>query len=736
MYEIKHRIRRIIALILLVIAGVVAVISCGNKISKVLSEQIRATLEDVAMQNKLVIENELVEKQKLLEGIAGDLQSTYKNNELIVEHLKSFTEVFDFKRMGYIDLEGNAYTTDGYSYNFAYESHFKAALRGESYITGTITDLLGETEPINVITVPVYLTEGTVEGAIFAVYRTEKLSKLLDVESFDGEGSTMVIVADGTLLADVNVSDEQDKMDLFDYIGTMNGDNVKLIEELKVDLKQGRNIQVMAEGDTNRYFHFEVLDVEIENQKSYIVTILPQSVIDHRIENVWYHLERFIVITVIILIEAFLVTGFAYIKQSKQVLDLAYADKVTGGKNYAYFMHNLKKRKKDKAGYIVAMDIDEFRIINNICGVKIGDILLKRIWRVIKKNIRLSEDHARVNADRFIIYMQADSKDELPARFAKITEEIIKEEEFLNIPKVLPYFGIYAVDNFDNIESAYGYANQAKHIVKGKHKENYCFYEDGDYQDRIEKKRLEDAFEDALEDRRFEVWYQPKYDAKDSHIVSAEALVRWRAVDGSLISPAKFIPLFEKNGMITRLDEYVFDEVCRRQKKWLEEGRKLRPISVNISRASLYYDNIAARYRQIVDSYELDVRLLQLEITESATIENEAIHDLVDEFHKEGFTLLLDDFGTGYSSLSSLNELQFDVLKLDKSLVDYVGDRKGETLLVHVIKLAQQLGLYITAEGVETKEQLEFLRTLDCDDIQGYYFSKPLPNTEYEVMLV
>ncbi len=735
MQQKKYRFSRALMILVLILASLAALISCANKISKVLAEQIQATLVDVARQNKLVIETEIMDKQKLLESIAGDLKNTYKDNKLIVEHLQSHTSVYGFKRMGYIDAKGNAYTTDGYEYNFGYEDHFKAGMNGQSYISGVIQDLIGVSENINVITVPVYSSEDKVEGVIFAVYQTSRLRKLLDVKSFDGEGSTLVITNDGKLIAVTGKDAVGEDMDIFDYIGTMNGDNSELIKELKTDLKQGRERQFMAEGDTDRYMYFQPLDFEVEGKTAYILTILPESVFDNRIASVWYHLERFIIIMLIVLVEAFVFTIYSYLKQGKQVIDLAYSDKVTGGKNYAYFVQRLKARK-NKNGYIIAMDIDEFRIINSVCGVQMGDELLKRIWKVIKKNINRTECHARVNADRFIIFFESDKKDIISMRIDDITEQILNVEKEMGIPKVRPYFGVYSVDNFDNIESFYGYANQAKHIVKGNHKENLCFYEDGNYQDRIERKKLEDGFEGAIANREFEVWYQPKFSTKDDEVVSAEALVRWRGADGNLISPGKFIPIFEKKGMIAKLDEYVFDEVCRRQKKWYDEGRKLRPVSVNLSRASLYYDNIAEKYRKIVDSYGLDVNLLQIEITESATVENEDIHNIIDQFHKQGFTLLLDDFGTGYSSLATLNQLEFDVLKVDKSLVDYIGDLKGETLLVHVVQLAQTLGLKVTAEGVETKKQLDFLKMLECDDIQGFYFSKPLPNTEYEVMLV
>ena len=176
-----------------------------------------------------------------------------------------------------------------------------------------------------------------------------------------------------------------------------------------------------------------------------------------------------------------------------------------------------------------------------------------------------------------------------------------------------------------------------------------------------------------------------------------------------MLSPGKFIPLFEKNGNITTLDEYVFRTVCAQQQRWLQAGAKLYPISVNISRVSLYYSNVVDKYRELLNSFQLDPKYVPLEITESAYV------DKPDRL-----------------IASSLNVMHFDTIKLDKSLIDYIGDRNGEKLLLHITQLLQSFGMTITAEGVETSDQVEFLKNLHCDDIQGYYFSKPLPVNEFE----
>ena len=187
--------------------------------------------------------------------------------------------------------------------------------------------------------------------------------------------------------------------------------------------------------------------------------------------------------------------------------------------------------------------------------------------------------------------------------------------------------------------------------------------------------------------------------------------------------------------MIITLDEYVFRAVCKQQKEWEAAGHTLFPVSINISRASLYYENIVQRYMEITKEYDIDIKYVPLEVTESATIDNAQVLEIMKLFHDAGFPLYLDDFGAGYSSLATLNLMIFDTLKLDKSLVDFIGNDNGEKLLSYTIQLAKSLGMKITAEGVELEEQVAFLQNLNCDEIQGYFFSKPLPLADFEKLL-
>jgi EAL domain-containing protein (putative c-di-GMP-specific phosphodiesterase class I)/GGDEF domain-containing protein len=507
---------------------------------------------------------------------------------------------------------------------------------------------------------------------------------------------------------------------------------------MKADMASGGSGVGKCEGthgdSTASIFYYTPLNENVYEPQWYMVAIVPENVLSQRMNPVIHQVQ---ILAVSMLIIAILEVGiFAQVerKRREELASLAYEDSLTGGYNFACFRENVKIRK-GLPGYVIALDLADFKLINSFFGVQKGDETLMEVWKILLGSISESEMVARVNADRFVLFLQAEAREVLESRIQDWIKQIGDISVRLNIPSLFPVFGIYYTDALDKPDECYGYAVQAKHLVKGRRDRHYAFYDEVDAGQIMESRKLENAFEEALAQEQFEVWYQPKYSAQEEKVIGAEALVRWRKPDGSLLSPGVFIPLFEKNGNIAVLDEYIFRKVCEQQKAWLEEGRSVVPVSVNISRVSLYFANIVERYQKILQSYDLDARYVQLEITESATVDNTEIADLIERFHNAGFDMLLDDFGSGYSSLASLNTLRFDILKLDKSLVDYIGDENGEKLLEHITKLGQSLGLHITAEGVETERQLIFLRNLHCDDIQGYYFSKPLPLAEYEKLM-
>lgn len=264
----------------------------------------------------------------------------------------------------------------------------------------------------------------------------------------------------------------------------------------------------------------------------------------------------------------------------------------------------------------------------------------------------------------------------------------------------------------------------------------YKIYTDVMKERMLQKKQLSDQIEHAYKNREFVVYYQPKYDSETRMLAGAEALVRWRKPDGQMISPGLFIPLAEESGFVRKLDEYVFQEVCLAQKRWIDKGLRVVPISVNLSQRHLENPEFIDQYKAILDNSGVPIEYIQLEITESAMFEKkEEFVAIMERLHQLGFVILMDDFGTGYSSLMMLKSIPVDVMKLDKSFVDDYDDIRGEQIIRCVMRMAQDLSIAITAEGVETEEQYNFLKSIGCDTIQGYYFAKPMPEEEFEACM-
>lgn len=709
-----------------------ATIRCFNRTKTGLEEEIQNTLRDVAQQNVMAVQNEIKGKYNLLVSIAEELRDYSGKKEDILNNWKAVTGVYHLKRLGYANADGTVHTTDGFEGNLSFRDFFKMGMNGEVEITDALTDTLGLPEKINVFSVPVYGNNNKdVQGVLFATYRTAKFRDSLDITFFENQGYSCIVKKDGAVILDASNSPLEGAENIFDTMMEADEKNRNTADNMLHDMRTGGTGEgsCLLDGE-EQYFYYTPLNVVEGNVEWYMLTVVPSSVLTERIRPILTDVGRFLAVLIVGVDLMVFFYLYSYRKQKQELVRLAYVDNLTQGDNFACFCKKMEARDA-KQGFMVALGIRDFGFINDTCGLKKGDEILKAMWEILQKNIQSGELSARIGGDDFILFVPGEREERILEKVHQLDEKIRLLAYQLSVPAIVPYFGIYRIQGKDTAEKAYGFASLARHLVKERQDESYAFYNEEERKRLVEDHRMESEFDDSIEHRRFEVWYQPKC-TMNNRVVGSEALVRWRDKDGALVPPFRFIPLFEKNGMISRLDEYVFEAVCMQQKAWKDEGKQLLPISVNISRVSLYYPDVVEKYQKIVQKYGLDPDMVQLEITESALIGNDGITSLVKSFHKAGFKLLLDDFGTGNSSLSSLNMMCFDTLKIDKSFVDHVGEEKGETLLSYIVNLARNFGMSITAEGVETEAQAEFLDKLHCDDIQGYYFSKPLPCQEYE----
>ncbi len=730
----QNVIKGVIAVVaLLAIYG--AVLRCTSLIEQDLKEQLEQNLEDVAEQNALALYNQIHAKHQLLESLIAQLMEMDGDMSENVNRLNVLAEYYGLVRLGYCTPDGMTNTTDGVVVDLSYREFVKRGLAGKNTITGVLQDAMSEEhENITIMSSPMFDEEKNILGVFGITYSCEDFNDSLAIDCFNGKGSCCAINENGEIMVTMGNENLGLSKNLFTDVLEADGRNKEAAAQLRKLMEEGK-----AKGGTlfiseEDYYYCVPISLMDGQATWYSLTIIPGTFLEERMVPIQHSLHTMNLVSILIILVGAALFVLLSRNRQREIMRLAYVDPLTGGANYAKFsqdMGDLRSRR----GYMVSMDIANFNNINIAAGKSSGDEMLKKIWEALHASLKDGERAGRVREDRFVAFLTAADDEALSERLKQISRQIKDLSKEFQVPGIRPYFGIYQMEGTETVDDAHSKAKLAGSYVKGNHKKFYAFYHDMDHQRLLLNRKLEENFEDALKNRAFEVWYQPKYSAEGKKLVGSEALVRWRDKDGSMISPGTFIPLFERNGAIARLDEYIFRTVCNQQKKWLEKGMQIYPVSINLSRASLFYADILEKYQGILTEYNVDPRYIQLEITESAVEGRENIAQLLEQFRAIGIHILMDDFGTGYSSLSTLNMDCFDTLKLDKSLIDHIGDQKGETLLYHVIHMGRELGLHITAEGVENGTQLEYLCRMKCDDIQGFYFAKPMPAEDYEKIL-
>lgn len=418
-------------------------------------------------------------------------------------------------------------------------------------------------------------------------------------------------------------------------------------------------------------------------------------------------------------------------------------DPITGGRNKERFFADSQKaiKKSDLSKWmIVVFDIDKFKYINEHLGYEEGDNMLRRLYKVVQNNLESNEICARTNNDNFALTVHNTEKQDIERRLNKIFSDFEEiNSHFVTYP-VLFSAGACRLDlcqgkyGMVNFNFAIDRCNIAKKSIKNMHTNEIAFYDGVIRQKALREKDYENAMPQALKDGEFLCYLQPKYGSKSRHIEGAEALIRWNSKEFGFVGPNNFIPIAEKNGFVTELDFFILEEVCKAMRRWLDAGLTPVVVSVNQSRMHLNHEDYIFKLRELVDRYEIPYQYLELELTESVFTENaDLMLNVMQKLHDVGFQLSIDDFGSGYSSLNMLKDIPADVVKIDREFFSgTVNSYKGRMVISSVVDLAKALDMKVISEGVETLDQVEFLEDIECQLIQGFYFSKPIPIPDFE----
>ncbi|MBO6206456.1 MAG: EAL domain-containing protein [Lachnospiraceae bacterium] len=440
------------------------------------------------------------------------------------------------------------------------------------------------------------------------------------------------------------------------------------------------------------------------------------------------------------------------IVRQRKMTNLFFMDDVTGGRNWMWFMIKgeqlLQKPYTQRSNF--AMINISFIKYRNFCmchSIKEGEDILAKVDKLLVKDIEKNDLCAHNSSANFAVLMRFNNEEQLHS----FLEKLLKDLEIVDgIHKFSFHIGVSIIREWHDVrkwwllrrrmadlEKEYNNACTARETLADNDNSAIAFFDERMIQEQRWLDIVQENQQRALQDEEFVVFYQPKYDPKTDRLCGAEALIRWESPVYGFKGPDTIIPIFEKNGFITEIDTYMIRRVARDQKEWVDKGYACVPVSVNVSRAHFAESNLAQQIRDLVDAEQAPHELIEIELTESAFFDDKtALVSTIKKLKEFGFVVSMDDFGAGYSSLNSLKDMPLDVLKLDAEF--FRGDSedgRGEIVISEALQLAKKLHMRTVAEGVEAREQVDFLAEKGCDMIQGYYYSKPLPKSDFESRL-
>ncbi|MEG0753042.1 MAG: GGDEF domain-containing phosphodiesterase [Angelakisella sp.] len=482
---------------------------------------------------------------------------------------------------------------------------------------------------------------------------------------------------------------------------------------------------------------------EVATQDANLIAPQSPSNMDTMRANIIKGTMLFIFFIAILFVAVLIYIFQSHKKASMEIAKLAYYDTLTGAPNAEKFRLDARSliHRYGASRYILLyMDTRRFRFFNKDFGYEAGDEYLIHMAKVLGEAVTENETFARISGDMFVLlHRRKDSSDTGTELWINLQDRIVHCPMVNDNRYTLRLnCGVYELTrDITNVQTAIDRANIARKALKDRYDIDIIVYNEDMQQQIDNEKEIEQCMHAALEHDEFTPYMQPKYNLEDGTVVGAEALVRWIRHDGTIIPPDEFIPLFEKNGFILELDLYMLESVCSYMRAQIDSGICPVPTSINQSRCYMYNQDYVETICAIIEKYNIPPRLIEFEITENIAYKNmDKLILVIEKLSANGFQLSLDDFGSGYSSLNVLKDLRVHVLKLDRVFLGKTIDtERGKTVIANIIRMAKELSIDVVAEGVETAEQVDFLRSSNCDMAQGFYFSRPVPMENFEAML-
>ncbi len=674
--------------------------------------------------------------QRVVDTIAITVQNNYpwRQTKQLERFLNLQVKYNEFDNLGIIPLQGEVMLARPAELSPSWIKKILAeTLKEETYLSSRYTN------PANgrqVLAVAASLHDGLKPvGVLFALVPTERYRSLLTLPSAGESGISYVISSTGELQA---AGRTMAPTNILDLLAHASFPKEKPFSVLREQVENGEPVFVRYRlGGRNQLLY----GVSLWVNGWYLLSVLPTDFIQAQAQHltgVSLMLFAFIILLFGLLV-LYMFRLRAY--SNDQLFKTAFVDTLTGVDNLNRMIEMFPSRvdNVDGSAALAILDILKFKAINDMLGYERGNQILQRVALVLRANLTSGEHVCRSAADNFVLLLSFTDRKELRARLNHLITLIRRDctvaETFMMVDSV---FGVYELAESVPFYIALDRARLALENAKRSSTKEVQFYDEKDRHRILRERQLEGMMEQALTDGSFALMLQPKIGFQSGRMEGAEVLVRWYQPDRGLVRPDDFIPLFEKNGFILKLDMFILSQSAQLLAKWYHEGKEQVPLSVNFSRLHLNDSRYIPQMSKLVDEHQVPHRLIEVELTETVILNNrELAQSVVRGLHNKGFSVAMDDFGSGYSSLNVLKSLQFDSIKLDKEFLS--GSEQNETarkVVQGAVEMIKSIGATVVAEGVETADQAEFLRRIGCDVAQGYYFSRPLPVKEFEQLLL
>ena len=724
----------LLCLFLLVIA-VGSLLGLNETRKDLIEECKNRLLWDVQLTAKEVSED-IENKFAAMETMQEMLVKSYGIGPEVLEPLAALKLRYGMNYLAVIDTEYTYYDNEGDIIPETRTENVEFAMEGNYLVARSVDEVSGD----GVAFFVPCMDGDEVVGVLVAKVHRETLRDKLSVKQ--QEGTELVVDASGTVVLMSN--------DFSDYLGGVSWEEFSTNGiSWRGKKKFDETMQLMgcaAASAINKYgeeIYFAAACVE-EYDGFYVVRVTSSDVVEREIRSSMVRIHFFMLVLAVFILGVTIFAIVAYLRNRRQVYNAAYVDQLTGIPSKAKHKMDAQELidKQETRYAYVTFDIDNFKYINEMFGYEYGNRILIHIAKVLQHCVKGNELYARISSDNFAMLLEdAGTEKELTDRIDELFKQVIEyrePEEELNVCTMSFSCGVYRIEGKTDINVVRANANLARIESKKRVLDQIVYFDEKMKSRRVEEKELEYEAEEALVNKEFLVYFQPKYEAKTEKIIGAEALVRWNHPVRGMLSPGLFVPVFEANGFITEIDLYVLNQVCELIAAWLEAGIPPICISVNLSRIHLYERDLVSRLTEVVRRHKVPPEYIEFELTESAFYEEtENLLRIMSEIKEAGFRLSMDDFGSGYSSLNLLRRLPVDVLKLDREFFEEREEEdkaRGKRIVMHVISMAKDLEMEVLAEGVETSDQKEFLKDAKCDMIQGYYFARPMPMREFELL--